>query len=216
MEEKRLKKLIIAPHADDEVLGCGGILDDDSFVYFCGMDESKVSIVELDSAHRISLEERKKEIQKVSEFLGFKYKINIDTKVNHYNDSKADLINIFEKLINQLKPEMIFIPIPSYNQDHQIIYESLQVALRPHDKNFFVKKILLYEQVHSIIWEHKNYAPNYFVPIDIERKLESYALHKSQVRQFRSPETIRAIAKLRGAMSNLEYAEAFVIQRWIE
>ena len=71
MEEKRLKKLIIAPHADDEVLGCGGILDDDSFVYFCGMDESKVSIVELDSPHRISLEERKKEIQKVSEFLGF-------------------------------------------------------------------------------------------------------------------------------------------------
>ena len=28
------KKLIIAPHVDDDVLGCGGIIDKDTFVLY--------------------------------------------------------------------------------------------------------------------------------------------------------------------------------------
>ena len=37
-----MKKLIISPHIDDEVLGCGGILDEDTFVLYCGMDEAHI------------------------------------------------------------------------------------------------------------------------------------------------------------------------------
>ena len=33
-------KLIIAPHVDDDVLGCGGILDDTCHVVYCGLDET--------------------------------------------------------------------------------------------------------------------------------------------------------------------------------
>ena len=33
-----MKKLIIAPHIDDDVLGCGGIIDSNSMVLYCGMD----------------------------------------------------------------------------------------------------------------------------------------------------------------------------------
>ena len=31
-------KIIVAPHIDDEVLGCGGILDENTFVFYCGVD----------------------------------------------------------------------------------------------------------------------------------------------------------------------------------
>ena len=31
--------LIIAPHPDDEVLGCASVLED-SYVYYCGIDET--------------------------------------------------------------------------------------------------------------------------------------------------------------------------------
>ena len=39
---------------------------------------------------------------------------------------------------------------------------------------------------------------------------------ETQVRNFRSVEHIRAIAKLRGGQSNYEYAEAFKILRWVD
>jgi len=37
-----MKKLVISPHIDDEVLGCGGILDKDTFVVYCGFDETHI------------------------------------------------------------------------------------------------------------------------------------------------------------------------------
>ena len=32
------KKLVLSPHIDDDVLGCGGILDEDTFVVYCGVE----------------------------------------------------------------------------------------------------------------------------------------------------------------------------------
>jgi N-acetylglucosamine malate deacetylase 1 len=215
LEKKvNFKNLIIAPHADDEVLGCGGILGKDSFVYYCGIDESNVNIK--DPLHRIPLNKRLGEIKNVAKFLDFKWAVNMHTKVNHYAQSESELRDEFEKIINTVKPEKIFIPFPSYNQDHKTVYEAALVALRPHDKNHFVKKVLVYEQQHPVLWEDKPFQVNYFVPIDIKKKIDAYLLHKSQVRSMRSPDLIEAIAKVRGKQSNTDFAEAFIIKRWVD
>ena len=149
--KNKIKDLIISPHADDEVLGCGGILNKNSFVYYCGLDESL--ILTNDKKHRISLQKRLLEIKDVEKYLGFKWGWNPNSKVNYYKE--IEFIKVFEDLINKLKPERIFIPFPSYNQDHKVIYNAVRIALRPHDKNFFVKKVLVYEQPHVILWEDK-------------------------------------------------------------
>ena len=163
-------KLIIAPHADDEVLGCGGLLakeGSDFFVYFVGVDKF----------HVVSQEERLEEVRKVSELLGFKWDYNPNNKVNNYK--VEDLIGVFEGIINKLKPEMVFIPMkPSYNQDHRAVFEAAFTALRPHDKNFFVKKVLVFEQPDSVIWNKDMMNTNYFVEIDINKKIEAYKLNK--------------------------------------
>lgn len=208
----KIKDLIIAPHADDEVLGCGGILGRNFFVYYCGIDESRLPVT--DHRRNLSMDERQAEIKNVADFLGFEWGCNFENKVNYYEEVK--LIAIFEKLFNDLRPERVFIPIPSYNQDHRAVYNAAEIALRPHDRNFFVRKVLVYEQPDSIVWEHKPFKVNYFVPIDIERKINAYRLHKSQVRAMRSPETLRAIAALRGAQINCKFAEAFVVERWVQ
>ena len=36
------QKIIIAPHIDDDVLGCGGIMDKNTHVIYCGMDENHI------------------------------------------------------------------------------------------------------------------------------------------------------------------------------
>jgi LmbE family N-acetylglucosaminyl deacetylase len=66
------------------------------------------------------------------------------------------------------------------------------------------------------MWERKHVNVNYFVKLNIETKLFAYNLHKSQVRGMRSPDTLKALAKLRGASINQPYAEAFVIERWVD
>tara|TARA_R110002020_G_scaffold286073_2_gene501600 strand:+ start:428 stop:1051 length:624 start_codon:yes stop_codon:yes gene_type:complete len=205
------KKLIISPHVDDDVLGCGGILDENTFVLYCGINES-------DIPNRPTLQERLSEADKAAKYCGFDYFI-LENKVNHYEIS--NLINPIEKFINKIKPLEIFIPHPSYNQDHRVAYESSLTALRPHDKNFFVKKVLVYEQPHVFLWDYShdinsNFKPNYYIPIDVERKIKAYKLMETQVRSFRSPETIRSMAQLRGGQSNHENAEAFQLIRWSE
>src|SRR5262249_26012827 len=104
----------------------------------------------------------------------------------------------------------------SYNQDHRTVNQACFTALRQHDRNFFVPRVLIYEEPDCFLWEVEPFRPNYFLPVDIDRKLAGYALHASQVREHRSPDVLRSMAALRGAQSHLPFAEAFHILRWVD
>jgi LmbE family N-acetylglucosaminyl deacetylase len=204
-------RLIIAPHADDEVLGCASVLRN-SYVLYCGINELKLP--EHIRATRPSREERYVEIEECAHYMGFKMELLEGRCVNHYQ--AIDFISSIEEEIEWLKPDKVFIPRPCYNQDHQEIYKACQVALRPHDRNFFVKKVLVYEQPQDMTWDQNDFKVNYFMPLNIEEKINAYKCHKSQVRGMRSPQILQAMAELRGASVNMPYAEAFKIERWVE
>lgn len=199
--------LVIAPHIDDEVIGCGGAIDrceTAPFVYFCGVDHF----------HEIPRGARMVEAKAVSEYLGYEYEVNMHSIVNFYKI--GDFIDVLQGVINDKKPDKVYIPYPSYNQDHRTIYNASMIALRPHDRNFFVKKVLVYEGLGAFQWMNNDYKPNHFVPIDVNVKIEAYKLHASQVREFRSFDHVRSLAKLRGSQMGVPYAEAFMIERWVE
>ena len=181
----KVKKMIISPHVDDDVLGCGGIMDENTFVLYCGVDDF----------HIIGRNDRLKEADDVKDLLGHSYTL-LENKVNSY--VLQDLIASFQEHINSHKPDVVYIPHPSYNQDHRAVYEAALVALRPHDINYFVKKVIVYEQPHVFLWDHNygEFKPNYFVPIDIDRKINAYKLMKSQVREFRGVKKVKALALL--------------------
>ncbi len=208
-----MKKLIISPHIDDEILGCGGIIDTTTTILYCGCDES--SITNPWVKERPSENNRLKELDAVQKYLGFSWKL-LNNKVNHY--SVQNLISDLEKTINNKQPDILFVPNLSYNQDHKTVYDAAMVATRPHDINFFVKKIVVYEQPQVFLWNKtsRQFNPNYFIPINIEQKIKAYELMKSQVRPYRSSEMLRSLAHVRGKQSNCEYAEAFEIIRWID
>ena len=203
-----MKRLIIAPHVDDDVLGCGGILDKSCHVVYCGLDETGLE-------DRPTMEDRLKEINDVQSITGHSFDV-LNNLVNRYDEFK--LIGQLENAINTIKPKEVYVCHPSYNQDHKSVYNASMIALRPHDTNYFVPKVFLYEQPQVYFWNttDRDFQANYFVGINIDKKIKVYETMKSQVRSFRRSEHIRANSKIRGGQSNHEYAEAFEIVRWVD
>jgi len=201
-----VKDLIISPHVDDEVLGCGGILSSSSHVYFCGLN----LLPHVTKEHLID------DLKTVAEFLKYSWDSEFRIEANRYQYyGEQYWVNVFQKIINEQQPDRIFLPYPSYNQDHRLIYDTAMTALRPHDEIFFVKKVLVYELL-DCFWYNMDYEVNYFVPINIEQKLEAYRRYKTLVRQHRSLEQIEALARLRGQHIGVVHAEAFIIKRWVD
>lgn len=204
--------LVISPHADDEALGCASLIDDRCHVHFCGINELGLPA---DPGRRIPMVEREIEVASAAKFFGYSFSVDRHDLVNRFELTHQ--INNIESIINEIKPLSIFVPFRfGYNQDHRVIYDACRVALRPHDRNHFVKRVFVYEAIHDFIWSTVPFNPNYFIPLDIERKIAGYLCHASQVREMRAPEMIREHARARGMAANCEYAEAFVIERWVE
>jgi len=202
------KNVIISPHVDDELLGSFSFLNSDTTVVETGVDEF----------HVVNKDERLDELDKLANHCGFNYEV-LNNKVNNFEIK--NLIDSYEEVLNRIQPSLVLIPYPSYNQDHRSVYDAALVSLRHHDTNHFVKKVLVFEQPHSFLWDYNHnisgsFKPNYYKELDIENKIESYKLLESQVRGHRSPEILRTLAKLRGMQSGFDFAEAFQIIRWID
>lgn len=202
MGKKRVAALVLSPHVDDEVLGCYSFLNPDCHVVFGGIED------------RPSVAIRTEELAASSEALGFSYE-ELAQPVNAY--SSTALLPLFESIINNRRPSTVLLPEPSYNQDHRAFYEAGMIAVRPHDQNHRVDRVLVYEQPHSLIWplDNDTFRPSVFVPIHAEAKVAAYERYASQVRGHRSPDTVRALAQLRGAHIGEPAAEAFELRRQI-
>lgn len=202
------RKLIIAPHVDDEVLGCGGIIDDNTFIIHCGLSDNQKH-----GNKYFTREQRLLEFEKIKKATGCKSRL---LKGNHVNRFSApNMISDIEKEINAFLPDVVFIPTPSYNQDHKEVYKASIIALRPHDINYFVPKILMYEQPQDLWYgDDSQFSPNVFIEIDIEKKIMLYKCLESQVRNHRGTDVIASIAAIRGSQSNCKHAEAFKSIRW--
>lgn len=206
-----MKKLIISPHLDDEVYGCFSMLRN-SHIYYVGSDESDCP---KDPKHRIGKSGREKEAEEVNKLVGSESHYISRGRVNNYAKDKYSIIKDIEDEINEYKPDMILIPYPSYNQDHKTVYEACMIALRPHDKNHFVKKVLVYDGYDYTKWGEQM-EMNYFRSVDIGAKLQGCRLYESQIRKYRHPDYIMKWADMVGQKCNLSFAEGFKVLRWVE
>ncbi len=198
-----VRALIFSPHIDDEVLGCFSFLNPNTHVLYGGVEQRPT----------IPRSQRIAELEDSAKHLGFSWTL-LDNTVNQY--AVADLIEPMEVLIDQHQPQTVLLPEPSYNQDHRAFYEAALVATRPHDTHQLVPEVFVFEQPHSIMWPHTQQPePTVFIPINIEHKLAAYSRYSSQVREHRSPDTVAALAALRGAQIMVSHAEAFQAKRLV-
>jgi len=202
--------LIVAPHSDDEVYGCTSFLTDpnlDKTVLYITAKHPDVPSDQL-MAERL----------RVGDLTGAS-QIVWDFPTNGLSEvPQAKLIHAIESELEVTRPEFLLLPAPSYNQDHRAVTDAALTAARPHDLNWFVPKILLYEQPETFgtLRKPDPFRPTYFRALDINQKAALYEAYSTQIRGHRSFNHICTIAELRGMQSNQRYAEAFEVLRWVE
>ena len=219
--------LIIAPHADDEILGCGGVIakyksaGNKVFIIVA----TNASIGAPDIYSKTDVELTRQEAIAAHNFLGVQETIFLDYPAPNLKNAERFRISMdLSLLLSRIEPEVVFLPHPSdLHSDHSVIYESALVALRPFSAPS-VKHIYCYETLSETEWAPYQgidpFHPNVFIDIstEIDSKLKAMKFFKSQLKQFphsRSIEAITALAQLRGSTINSTSAEAFELVRLI-
>ena len=222
--------LVVAPHPDDEVIGCGGLIkkikDGGGQVYVLYMTVGDTK--DFSKKGFSFSNERQKEINAVVKFLkvddwdiaflGNDYHLRLDTLGQK---ALMDKIERESKVsIEKIKPAVVAFPSSlSYNQDHRIVAEAAHASLRPtsqkkHNKHI-VETVLIYEEPTDSWTLKTGFEPNFFVPLtndQLNAKLAALKLYKSQLRStpnLRSPEILKVLAQARGALCGYQLAEGY-------
>jgi LmbE family N-acetylglucosaminyl deacetylase len=216
--------LVIAPHPDDEVLGCGGLMarakkdDCNVYVLFVCVGDAPQYGGESKVAHR------EEEIDQAMDYLkvdGYHlaYKDN-DHHLNLDQVPRKKLIDLIEKdspvSLHKIKPDIVMLPFQySYHQDHQAVFQAGYAAVRPRpsETKLTPSTILSYEQP-DLYWPFKRFLPNVFVDItdELDQKISALQFHKTQIRPFPNPvslETVKYMARIRGVSIGVKAAEAY-------
>lgn len=220
------KVIVVAPHADDEIIGCGAtiakhIKNGDEVVIVIATNAS-IGAPELFS--ETAVHATRNEALNAHKILGVSKTIFLDFPAPALNAFPEYRISIeLSKIFHENFPTHLYLPHPGdIHQDHKAIYRSALVAARPQGKNI-VKNIYCYETLSETEWtpmHEKPFVPNHFVDVTdvFQNKLEAMQCFATQLKSFphsRSIEAFEALAKYRGATVGVERAEAFVVERQI-
>ncbi|MDG5747729.1 PIG-L family deacetylase [Qipengyuania sp. XHP0207] len=216
--------LVVAPHPDDEVLGCGGTIarlrDHGHDVHVAIVTTGKPPQFPADLVMQI-----RKELDAAHEVLGGTTKHYLDLPAAALDTIGAAQINgAVAEVVAKVNPDAVFAPFfGDVHVDHQLVFNATLVACRPRSAAT-PRLVLAYETLSETNWAAPpitpGFQPNVFVDIGdtLERKLAAFAKFESQVKPFpdeRSLDTIRALARLRGSTVFRPAAEAFMLVRQI-
>ena len=226
MKLKRKRILIVSPHPDDEVIGCGGLLAKaraegcEVFVVYVCVGKSRQLVT-----GSTNEEVRLKELGLVAKEGKFSYKILFigEQFVRLDTVAQKDLIDPIEDVIEDFKPDIVCIPSPeSYDQDHRETYTACITAMRPTPREIrdFVPTVLIYEEPYTWTIGGQLLKPNYYLgTAEVENeKVALMKLYKSQDRQppfSRSGENLVHHMRVRGSEVGLKSAEAYHLLRGI-
>jgi LmbE family N-acetylglucosaminyl deacetylase len=217
-----LKKiLVIAPHPDDETLGCGGTLlrhiseGDEVYWLIC------TTITEQQGFSAEKIEERKNEIEKVARDFGFTGYRQLNFKTTELDQvPRNELISSISEYVNKIKPHTVYLPYRNdVHSDHAQVFDA-SVACTKSFRYPYIKKVCVYETLSEtelgLRTDDHGFKPNRWVDISeqIEAKINILKIYKSEIKDHpfpRSIESVRALSIIRGTSAGSMNAEAFIL-----
>jgi LmbE family N-acetylglucosaminyl deacetylase len=229
--KKKDKILVFAAHPDDEVLGCGGTIAKLSKQYeisiICmtnGVDARKHDEI---VSKKLVLE-RQKAAKISSKILKCKNIFFLDFPDNQMDSVPLlKIVKQVESFIAKIKPKIIFTHrIDDLNIDHEITNRAVVTATRPEKKNK-VDLTLFFDIPSSTEWnmngKKKNIVPqgNWYEDTTntFSLKIKAIKAYKSELRNSPHPRSLKGIKSFdswRGSIVGKNYAESFLVGRYIK
>jgi LmbE family N-acetylglucosaminyl deacetylase len=214
--------LVISTHPDDETLGIGGTLlkkkDQGDSLYW----------MIVTSAHTLYWDEevvscKETEIKMVAQAYGFQKTFRLGFPAASLNDThRNDLIGAMRRVLEEVKPETVFLMFGrDIHTDHQMAFECAMVVMKPF-RFPYLKSIYTYETLSSTELSPpllgNAFVPNAFCDISdyLDEKIRIMGLYQSEAQEYPMPrctESIRGLARFRGGVIGVPYAESFMVLR---
>ena len=221
--------LIIAPHADDEILGCGATMAKEivagNNVYVLICTNAHVGAPELFSEELIK--QIRSEAVAAHKMLGVKETAFLDFPAPALDQyPRFKMTNEMSTIIRKFEVDTVYIPHRGdCHKDHAIVHDCAMVACRPL-ANCKVKRVYAYETLSETEWGDP-IAADFFVPVkyniftveEFQKKLDAMSCFKSQLYPFpasRSLEAMEHLAGYRGCTVSAMRAEACEVLRDID
>jgi len=216
--------LILAPHPDDEVLGCGATIKklskDGNQVFVLVSSRGSKRLYD-----QTKVEAVRNEAHEAHALLGVTKTFFLDFPAPELDTVPlADISREISKVISDFQINVLYLPHRGdIHNDHRVVFNAGLVAARPVG-NCTVTEIYAYETLSETEWAapfgDDAFIPTRFVNVEstLEAKMEAMKCFKSQLKVFPNPrslETLEALAKFRGATVGFKAAEAFMVIRQI-
>ena len=221
-----MRVLILSAHPDDETLGMGGTIlkhlekNDEVYWFLATSCHAPQYSDEIIRYQKGIVEELNKDYG----FNDFFWAKLPTTKLDE--GGASHVIDQLQPYLEKVNPEIIYsVGEHDVHTDHQLLFNSLLTAVKSFNRKHSIHRILTYEIISStdIYPDARNniFVPNVYSDIGkhIDRKIEIFSKIKAEVHEYplpRSLESVRALARYRGATIGTDYAEAFklVFERW--
>jgi LmbE family N-acetylglucosaminyl deacetylase len=199
--------VVLSPHFDDDVIGCGGTLykhvssgNTVSVIYLTDGKKGDPSFTDED----LLSDTRKEEARKATKILGIENLIFLDEPETKLRVTPV-LIKKLEKIIREIKPDLLY--IPSFLDNHIDHFEINRILLGLTKQLSLECNVAAYE-----VWTPL--LPNMLVDITsvVKKKEDALKQYVTQLRQVDYASTTLALNRYRSAV-NLKghgYAEAFL------
>ena len=204
---KPRKVLIIAPHPDDETIGCGGALclhagrgDELAAVY---LTSGELGLKQL--SRRKAWQTREQEAGRAARILGISRSFFFRLPDWYVTDHVEEAAGKLGRVLERWKPDLLYLPHAlEWHPDHKSALPILQMALRaarlpgPAARAYEVWTPLTeYDQVEDI-------------GAVMARKLRALRAHRSQLTEFDYLRAVSGLNQFRGALAaRCDYAEVF-------
>ena len=135
-------------------------------------------------------------------------------------EDKATLVGKLDKIINDFDIDTVFIPRPSFHQDHTSTFDIAFASCRLSfdKKKKFPKHVFIYDEPTSS-WNVDPFDFRFYIELteeEVKIKTDALLSHKSQIEKwwiYMNRDYIRSLCKTVWAESNMAFAEKFAVLR---